>query len=135
MPTPWLSSSSPSAQEWTHHPILNYPPLPQHWSVLRAIHTLNTPPNYIRLRGGLSPIHSTHWCIVQGLMWGTRRPFLLEAAMVGNGCVGCCWPLEANVRLTYCQYSKYWVRGSNFFYFYVQTIHFCHLTRQLKREM
>jgi hypothetical protein len=30
---------------------------PQHRSVLRAIHTLNSPQNYICLFGGLSPIH------------------------------------------------------------------------------
>ncbi len=42
----------------------------------------------------------------QCLMWGTRGPFLLAAAMVGYGCVGRCWPLEANVRLTYCRNSK-----------------------------
>jgi hypothetical protein len=39
-------------------------------------------------------------------MWGTRGPFLSAAAMVGYGCVGRCWPLEANVRLTYCRNSK-----------------------------
>jgi hypothetical protein len=62
--------------------------LPQHWSVLRAISTLNSPKNYIRLLGGLSLIHSTHWCGVQGLMWGTRGPSQPVAAMVGYGCVG-----------------------------------------------
>jgi hypothetical protein len=30
---------------------------PQHWSVLRAINTLNSPKKYIRLLGGLLPIH------------------------------------------------------------------------------
>jgi hypothetical protein len=34
--------------------------LPQHQSVLRAIHTLNSLKNYIRLLGGLSPIHLMH---------------------------------------------------------------------------
>ncbi len=62
--------------------------LPQHWSVLRAINTLNSPKSYIRLLGGLSPIHLTHQRGVQGLMWGTRGPFLPAAAMVGYGCVG-----------------------------------------------
>jgi hypothetical protein len=80
--------------------------LPQHRSVLRAIHTLNSPQNYIRLLGGLSPIHLMHWRRVQGLMWGTRGPFLPAAAMVGYGCVGRCWPLEAYVRSTYCRNSK-----------------------------
>jgi hypothetical protein len=61
---------------------------PQHWSVLRAINTLNSPKNNIRLLGGLSPIHSTHWRGVLGLMWGTRGPFPPTAAMVGYGCVG-----------------------------------------------
>ncbi len=61
---------------------------PQHWSVLRAIHTLNSPKNYTRLLGELSPIPSAHQRGVQGLMWGTRGPFLPAAAMVGDGCVG-----------------------------------------------
>jgi hypothetical protein len=56
--------------------------LPQNWSVWRAIHTLNSPPNYIRLLGGLPTIHLTHWIGAQGLMWGTRGPFLPAAAMV-----------------------------------------------------
>jgi hypothetical protein len=61
---------------------------PQHQSVLRAINTLNSPQKYIRLLGGLSPIHSTRWRGAQGLMWGARGPFLPAAAMVGYGCVG-----------------------------------------------
>jgi hypothetical protein len=45
--------------------------LPQHWSVLRAIHTHNSPKNYIHLLGGLcypyvAPVRSArphvgHW--------------------------------------------------------------------------
>ncbi len=62
--------------------------LPQHRSVLRAINTLNSRKKYIRLLGGLSPIHSMCQCRAQGLMWGTRRPFPPAAAMVGYGCVG-----------------------------------------------
>jgi hypothetical protein len=62
--------------------------LPQHRSVLRAIHTLNSPKNYIRLLGGLSSIHSMCWHGAQGLIWGTRGPFPLAAAMVGYGCGG-----------------------------------------------
>jgi hypothetical protein len=61
---------------------------PQHQSVLRAIHTLNSPKNYIRLLGGLSPIHSMRWRGAQGLIWGTRGPFLPAAAMVGYVYVG-----------------------------------------------
>jgi hypothetical protein len=61
---------------------------PQHRSVLRAINTLNSPKKYLRLIGGLSPIHSMHWCGAQGLMWGARGPFPPAAAMVGYGCVG-----------------------------------------------
>jgi hypothetical protein len=61
--------------------------LPQQWSVLRAINTLNSPKKYICLLGGLLPIHSTHWRGVQGLMLGTKRKFLPAAAMVGYGCV------------------------------------------------
>jgi hypothetical protein len=91
--------------------------LPQHWSVLRAIHTLNSPKNYIRLLGGLSPIH--HWRGAQGLIWGTRGPFPPAAVMVGYGCVGQCWPLEAYIRSTYCRNSKSCLR---FFYSYVYPI-------------
>jgi hypothetical protein len=56
---------------------------PQYWSVLRAMHTLNSPKNYTRLLGGLSPIHSMHRRGAQGLMWGARGPFPPAAAMVG----------------------------------------------------
>jgi hypothetical protein len=80
--------------------------LPQHLSVLRAIHTLNSPQNYVRLLGGLLPIHMLRRRGVQGLSWGTRGPFLPAAVMVGYGCVGQCWQLEANNRLTYCRNSK-----------------------------
>jgi hypothetical protein len=63
--------------------------LPQHWSVLRAINTLNSPKNYIRLLGGLSPIDLMRpQRGAQGLMWGTRGLFPPAAAMVGYGCVG-----------------------------------------------
>ena len=55
---------------------------PQHRSVLGAIHTLNSPKNYIRLLGGLLPIHLTHQHEAKGLMWGTRGPFPPVAAMV-----------------------------------------------------
>jgi hypothetical protein len=51
-------------------------------SVLRAIQNSNPPKNYICLLGGLSPSHSKHRQGAQGLMWGTRGPFLLAAAMV-----------------------------------------------------
>jgi hypothetical protein len=61
---------------------------PLNWSVFRAINTLNSPKIYIRLLEGLSPIHLTHWRGAQGLMWGTRGPFLPAVAMVGYGCVG-----------------------------------------------
>ncbi len=37
----------------------------------------------------------------QGLMWGAGGPFLPVAAMGSYGCVGRCWPLEANVRLPF----------------------------------
>jgi hypothetical protein len=62
--------------------------LPQHCSVLKAINTHNNPKKYIRLLGGLSPIHSTCRRRAQGLMWGARGPFPLAAAMVRYGCVG-----------------------------------------------
>ncbi len=61
---------------------------PQHWSVLRAINTLNSPQKYIRLLKGLLPIHLMRRRGAQGLMWGARGPFLPAVAMVGYGCVG-----------------------------------------------
>ncbi len=51
-------------------------------SALRAINTLNPPKKYIRKLRGLLPIHLTRRCGAQGLMWGTRGPFLPAAAMV-----------------------------------------------------
>ncbi len=84
--------------------------LPQHWSVLRAIHTLKSTINYIRLLEGLLPIHTLRQRGAQGLMWGTWGPFLPVVVMVGYGCVGQCWLLEANVRLIYCRNSKICLR-------------------------
>ncbi len=89
--------------------------LPQHWSGLRAIHTLNSPKNYTCLLRGLLPIHLTRRRGAQGLMWGTSGPFPPVAAMVVYGCVGQCWPLEAYVRSTYCRNSKNCLR-KYFFY-------------------
>ncbi len=66
----------------------------------------NSPKNYIRLLGGLLPIHFTRWRGAKGLMWGTRGPFPPAAAMVGYGCDGWCWPLEAYVRLINCRNSR-----------------------------
>jgi hypothetical protein len=45
------------------------------------MHTLSPPTKYIHKLRGLSPIHSKHWHGAQGLMWGTRGPFPLAAAM------------------------------------------------------
>jgi hypothetical protein len=55
---------------------------PQHWNVLRAIHTVNSPKNYIHLLEELSSINLAHWRGAQGLMWGTKGPFLPAATMV-----------------------------------------------------
>ncbi len=88
---------------------------PQHRSVLRAINTLNSPKKYIHLLGGLSPIHLMHRRRAQGLMGRARGPFLPAAAMVGYGCVGWCWPLEAYVRSTYLGIVKI-VYGSIFIF-------------------
>ncbi len=63
---------------------------PQHRSVLRAMHTLNSPKNYSHLLRGLSPLHQTRRHGAQGLMWGAGGPFPLAVAMVGYGCVGGC---------------------------------------------
>jgi hypothetical protein len=61
---------------------------PQHCNVLGTINTLNSPKSYIRLLGVLLPIHLTRWRRVKGLVWGTRGPFPLPAAMVSYGCDG-----------------------------------------------
>ncbi len=90
--------------------------------ILRAIHTLNSPKNYIRLLVGLSPIHSTSTCRrgAQGLMWGTRGPFPLAAAMVGYGCVGC-WRLTSDqptvgiVKIVYGSIFLFLRRSHTFF--------------------
>ena len=42
----------------------------------------NSPKNYIRLLGGLSPIHSMRRRGAKGLVWGARGPFPPAAAMV-----------------------------------------------------
>ncbi len=80
--------------------------LPQHWSVLRAIHTLHSCKNYICLFGELLPIHFMQLRGSQGLMWGTRGPLPLAAAMVGYDCVGRCWLLQADVRSIHCRNSR-----------------------------
>jgi hypothetical protein len=49
----------------------------------------NSPKNYIRLLGGLFPIHLMRRRGAKGLVWGDRGPFLPAAAMVGYGCDGC----------------------------------------------
>jgi hypothetical protein len=61
---------------------------PQHQSVLGTINALNSPKSYIRLLGGLSPIHLTRRRRAKGLVWGARGPFPLAAAMAGYGCDG-----------------------------------------------
>ncbi len=64
------------------------------------------PQNYTHLFGRLLSIHLTHQHGAQGLMWDVRGQFLPAAAVVGYGCVGHCWPLEANIRSTYCRKWK-----------------------------
>jgi hypothetical protein len=51
--------------------------LPQRQSVMRAMHTLNSLKNCIRLLGGLLSIHSTRQRKAKGLMWGTRGAYPL----------------------------------------------------------
>jgi hypothetical protein len=80
--------------------------LPQHRSILRVIHTLNSPKIYIRLLRRLLSINLMHWRGAQSLMWGTRGLFPPPAAMASYGCVGQCWPLKAYFRSTYFRNSK-----------------------------
>jgi hypothetical protein len=61
---------------------------PQYRSVLGIINAPNSPKSYIRLLGGLSPIHLTRRRGAKGLVWGARGPFPPAAAMVGYGCDG-----------------------------------------------
>jgi hypothetical protein len=56
--------------------------LPKYQSDLRAIHTLNTPKNYMHLLGKSSLIEQRCQIGAQGFMWGARGPFLPVAAMV-----------------------------------------------------
>ncbi len=104
---------------------------PHNLSVLRAIHILNSTKNYIHLLRGLSAIHSIQWIGAQGIMRGTRGP-LPAAAMVCYGCVGCCWPLEADISSTNCRNSKNCLR-KYFFHYYIDPIHSWHLTRWLNK--
>ncbi len=82
--------------------------------------------------GGQLTIHSTHWIGAQGLMWGTRGPFPLAAAMVRYGCVGQCRPLEADVRSTYCRNSMVTIVYGRIFFIptYGDPIHSWHLTSE-----
>ncbi len=67
-----------------------------------------------------------------GARGGTRGPFPPVVVMVGYGCVGRCWLLEANVRSIYCRNSKICLR--KFFNSYVYPIHSWHPTWQLNKE-
>jgi hypothetical protein len=59
---------------------------PEQRSALRAMHTLNLPKIIPAASLGvchmLSPIHLMHRHGAQGLMWGSRGPFQLAAALV-----------------------------------------------------
>ncbi len=64
---------------------------PQHRSVLRAIHTLNSPKNYNRLLKGLSPIHRRAGAERKascGVLGGHFHRWLLWSAMVVSVNVG-----------------------------------------------
>ncbi len=73
-----------------------------------------------------------HWA--QGLVWSTRGLFLPVAAMVGYGCVGCCWPLKADIRLTYCRNSRNCLVRKYFFCSYIVPIHSWYLTPPARKE-
>ncbi len=101
----------------------------QHCSVLKAIHTLNIPPKYIRLLGGL---FSCVWCVGArptascGALKGhfhRQRPWL---AMVVLGR----WRPTSDLSTVGIVKIVY---GSNF-YSYIDPIHYWHLIRQLKKE-
>ncbi len=104
--------------------------LPHHLSVLRAIHTPNSPKNYICFLGGCWTSIQCKWLECKASCGGLGLPVV---AMVGYGCVGQCWRLEADVRSTYCRNSNNFLQKI-FFYSYVDLIHSWHLTWQLKKE-
>ncbi len=106
--------------------------LPQHWTVLRAIHTLNSPQNYIRLLGRLSPIHLTLWpdpkasCGALGGHFHRRRPWSAMVVLVDAGSwrLTSDWPTLGIVKIVY----------GSIFPTYEDPIHSWHLTQQLKKE-
>ncbi len=106
----------------------------QHWSVLRAIHTLNSSPkNYTRCSGGCSPsiqCINTECKVSCGVLGGhfcRRQPWLAMVVLVDVGR----WRLTSDqptvgiVKIVY---------GSIFFNSYADPIHSWHLTRQLNKE-
>jgi hypothetical protein len=94
---------------------------PQHRSVLGTIHALNSPKRYIRLLGGLSPIHWMRQRGAKDLMWGARGPFPPVLAMVSYGCDGRCWPLEVYVRSANCRNSRNCLR--KYFFLFLRASH------------
>jgi hypothetical protein len=105
---------------------------PQHWSIFRATHTLNTPKNYTCLISKSSLIKWKHQSRVQGLIWGARGPFLSAAAMVamvvlvavGRWRLMSDRPTVGMVKIVY----------GRIFNFYVDHIQSRLLIRQLKKE-
>ncbi len=79
----------------------------------------NSPKNYIRLLGGLLPIHSTRRRGAKDHVWGARGPFPPAAAMVGYGCDGC-WRRTSDRSTVGIVEIVY---GSIFLYSYVVPIH------------
>jgi hypothetical protein len=56
--------------------------LPKQRSAFESHKHPHPPKKYIHKLRGLSPIYSMRWHRAQGLMWGTRGPYPLAAAMV-----------------------------------------------------
>jgi hypothetical protein len=73
--------------------------LPQHRSVLRAIHTLIPPQKLHPLARWIFPYQAKMSAWSTRPRVSARGAFLPAAAMAGYGCVGHCWLLEAPVRL------------------------------------
>ncbi len=108
--------------------------LPQHWSVLRAIHTLNNPQNYISAcLGGCWPsiqcngLECKVSCGALGGRFRQRRPWSALVVLVDVGRWRLRWdgPTVGIVTTVY---------KSIFFYSHVDPIHSWHLTQQLKKE-
>ncbi len=106
--------------------------LPQHRSILRAIHNLNSPQNYTACLGSCRPsirrisLERKASCGALGGHFCQRQPWLAMVVLVnvGHWWLTSDWPTVGIVK-TVCR---------SIFYSYVDPIHSWHLTWQLNKE-